>query len=359
MKLNFRLGSIPVSVHGSFLLVVAFLGFRPGDPAGLAQWMVVVFVGVLLHELGHALVGRSFGLTPQIDLIGFGGLTSWSAGDGRALSAAKRIAISLAGAVSCRARRSASGQEAHRAGSRPASRSRRCSIHSTTTRRGLDLTRTVFWVNAGWGAANLLPILPMDGGNVLFQSLNWLTKERGGEASADRLVRGRPSRWGTARVLLLGLGVRGLPRRALRGPERPGAPRGFVAREKDAPLVDVLKSGFAALSSGGACPGREHRARRALRATDAAVRSDGVRAARLRAPPRAGVGRAGRFSCESARPSRGRSGTTRWRKFERAARELGRAGGGGADRGGESGAESPEGSSARLRVTRGTRSRKA
>src|ERR1700722_9225169 len=96
MKLAFRLGSIPVQVHGSFLLVVVLLGMLGGDPSGILLWIVVVFIGVLLHELGHALVGRSFGLTPQIDLIGFGGLTSW--GDGKsALGPPKRIAISLAG----------------------------------------------------------------------------------------------------------------------------------------------------------------------------------------------------------------------------------------------------------------------
>src|ERR1700722_19012492 len=96
MKLAFRLGSIPVQVHGSFLLVVVLLGMLGGDPSGILLWIVVVFVGVLLHELGHALVGRSFGLTPQIDLVGFGGLTSWAAG-GAELGPPKRIAISLAG----------------------------------------------------------------------------------------------------------------------------------------------------------------------------------------------------------------------------------------------------------------------
>src|SRR5580693_1161868 len=97
MNLSFRLGSIPVRVHGSFLLVVVFLGLQGGDPSGIVMWAVVVFLGVLLHELGHALVGRSFGLTPRIDLIGFGGLTSWSAESARKLERVKRVAISLAG----------------------------------------------------------------------------------------------------------------------------------------------------------------------------------------------------------------------------------------------------------------------
>src|SRR5580692_1205891 len=97
MMLQFRLGSIPVRIHGSFLLVVLVLSSNGGDPAGLALWAAVVFTGVLLHELGHALVGRAFGLTPQIDLIGFGGLTSWSAGKAGELAPPKRIAISVAG----------------------------------------------------------------------------------------------------------------------------------------------------------------------------------------------------------------------------------------------------------------------
>jgi Zn-dependent protease len=177
MNFTFRLGSIPVRVDGSFLLVVLFLGLSGRDPAepltGIVQWVVVAFVGVLLHELGHALVGRSFGLVPQIDLMGFGGLTSWSAGNARALGPAKRIAISLAGPFTgivigvgtlafIRAR----------AGVPPFA----FFDHQTPW---TPLTYAIFYVNAGWGILNLLPVLPMDGGNVLFQSLNWLTKGRG------------------------------------------------------------------------------------------------------------------------------------------------------------------------------------
>ena len=134
---------------------------------------MVAFVGVLLHELGHALVGRSFGLVPEIDLKGFGGLTSWSAGSARALGPAKRIAISLAGpftgiviGVGARAFIRA------RAGVPPFG----FFDHPTPW---TPLTWAIFFVNAGWGILNLLPILPLDGGNVLFQSLNWLTKGHG------------------------------------------------------------------------------------------------------------------------------------------------------------------------------------
>jgi stage IV sporulation protein FB len=180
MNFHFKLGAIPVQVHGSFLLVVALLGWQPHDLAGIAQWMAVVFVGVLLHELGHALVGRSFGLTPKIDLVGFGGLTSWSAGPAGALPAAKRIAISLAGPFTGIAIGLATMVLVRaRAGVPP------LAIFDHETPWG-SLTRTVFFVNFWWGALNLLPILPLDGGNVLLQSLNWLT--RGGGEKPARIV---------------------------------------------------------------------------------------------------------------------------------------------------------------------------
>jgi Zn-dependent protease len=184
MKFEFRIGSIPVTVHGSFLLVLAFLGFSGGDgqfrPVDLAQWVIVAFIGVLLHEMGHALVGRSFGLVPKIDLISFGGLTSWIGDQRRALEAPKRIAISLAGPLTgiviglgtfalVRAR----------AGLSPFG-----FFHDDTP--WTKLTFYIVTINAGWGIFNLLPILPLDGGNVLFQSLRWFT--HGGGERAARMI---------------------------------------------------------------------------------------------------------------------------------------------------------------------------
>jgi Zn-dependent protease len=186
MKFEFRIGSIPVTVHGSFFLVIAFLGFgREGDgqlhPVALAQWIVVAFIGVLLHELGHALVGRSFGLVPKIDLIGFGGLTSWIGSERRALEAPKRIAISLAGPFTGIAIGLATFALIRmRGGLSPFA-----SLFALDT-PWTPLAVDIAWVNAGWGVFNLLPILPLDGGNVLFQSLRWFT--HGGGERAARLI---------------------------------------------------------------------------------------------------------------------------------------------------------------------------
>jgi membrane-associated protease RseP (regulator of RpoE activity) len=77
------------------------LGANERNPAKLAIWVVVVAVSVLVHELGHALMGRAFGLTPRIELHGMGGTTSFTAAtEERAregLGTGRAIAISLAG----------------------------------------------------------------------------------------------------------------------------------------------------------------------------------------------------------------------------------------------------------------------
>jgi Zn-dependent protease len=83
MLLQFRIGRIPVQVHFSHLLIAGLLGLtfatdsgtgRP-IPALLAAWVVIVFVSVLVHELGHAVVALVFGYSPVIQLAGMGGNT--------------------------------------------------------------------------------------------------------------------------------------------------------------------------------------------------------------------------------------------------------------------------------------------
>src|SRR5262245_55219146 len=91
-----RIFGIPISVDLSFFMIAVVLGApRLSRPALLAQWVAVVLVGVVVHELGHALVGRVFGLKPRIHLYGMGGLTTWEAG--RELSPLRSVAVSLAG----------------------------------------------------------------------------------------------------------------------------------------------------------------------------------------------------------------------------------------------------------------------
>jgi len=74
--LRFRLGSFPVSVYPSFLIAAALLGYVWMEGwQSLLIWIAVVFVSVLVHELGHAVVALTFGGRPEIRLEGFGGVT--------------------------------------------------------------------------------------------------------------------------------------------------------------------------------------------------------------------------------------------------------------------------------------------
>src|SRR5262249_39941069 len=91
-----KIFGIPVKIDPSFLFICALLAFsRLSTPAFLIEWLIVIFVSILVHELGHALVVRSFGLSPQIMLYSMGGLTSWR--EEKAISPQKHILISLAG----------------------------------------------------------------------------------------------------------------------------------------------------------------------------------------------------------------------------------------------------------------------
>ena len=187
----FRLGSIPVRVQGSFLLTMLFFGMagRRG-PAVIAIWVAVVFVSVLIHELGHALVGRAFGLVPAIDLHGMGGTTSWPAGK-KEVGHGGRILISFAGpavgiTVGIALFLALSADPAFAARVAGVRFDRLISIlaqESDHAERVGNLTRVAMlelvWVNAGWGVLNLLPMLPLDGGNIMAASLDKVTGGKG------------------------------------------------------------------------------------------------------------------------------------------------------------------------------------
>ena len=193
--MELRLGSIPLRIHGSFVVMALLLGLNQRDPLKLALWVAVVLVSVVVHELGHALMGKAFGLQPRIDLAGMQGLTSFTAappgpsspdgtasgddgglrpgrlGSGRAeLSTGKSIAVSLAGPFA--------GfffalvvVVASIAGLHP---------EHPLAQHAVSL---LLWVNIGWGVLNLLPMLPLDGGNVMRAIVRAITKDHGEKIS--------------------------------------------------------------------------------------------------------------------------------------------------------------------------------
>lgn len=169
MELKF--GSIPIRVHGWFILMTLMLGANEREPVKLGAWVVVVTVSVIIHELGHALAGKAFGLVPRIELHGMGGTTSFSApatssteASRAPLGTGKNVLISLAGpfagfgfALLVLALRLAGHEPTHPV-----------VVHAISL---------LFFVNVGWGVFNLLPMLPLDGGNVLRSVLGAFTRK--------------------------------------------------------------------------------------------------------------------------------------------------------------------------------------
>src|SRR5438477_8697144 len=76
-----RIAGIEVRIHITFLLFLAWIGFtyyKVGGPAAATEgvlFILALFGCVLLHEFGHALAARAFGIhTPDITLLPIGGV---------------------------------------------------------------------------------------------------------------------------------------------------------------------------------------------------------------------------------------------------------------------------------------------
>ena len=104
--MRFRLGPYPVMIRASILLVGALVGaqFATRGDWLLAllfggTWMGAIIVGVLTHELGHAVMVRRYGGEPTITIFAFGGFTQWAPDPEQPLTDRQRFVVAAAGSA--------------------------------------------------------------------------------------------------------------------------------------------------------------------------------------------------------------------------------------------------------------------
>ena len=150
---HFRIFGIPVRVEPVFFIIMGLLGLQLAqEELGLVfVWIGVAFVSILVHELGHGLTLKAFGHPSEIVLQGMGGVTI----SHRQLSRNRSVMVSLAGSLTAMAllwlpMRQLNGSE--------------WILEQSYWVQNAVLFAA--YVNLWWSIANLLPIRPLDGGNV-------------------------------------------------------------------------------------------------------------------------------------------------------------------------------------------------
>ena len=178
--LRFNLAGFPVRVHPLFWLIAVLLGYSSGDIVQILVWVAVVFISILVHELGHALAFRRFGLSSQIVLHFAGGLTVpestyWgSRWANVALGPNQNLFISLAGPVAGFLLAALVMGGVVLAGGSILT-SRLLGVIPLPAMALLPFGGNVLsmfvtallWVNLFWGVINLMPVHPLDGGSVI------------------------------------------------------------------------------------------------------------------------------------------------------------------------------------------------
>ena len=150
-----------------FFVIIGILAYEFNilnpKPSYIVGFVAIAFVSMVVHELGHAVAFRAFGVDPNITLVGMGGVTS---GSGR-LSPRQHIVVSLAGPLTVLVLFGLPSPVGVAPG-RP-----------STSTDGLVFLYEMLWINVGWSVLNLLPMLPLDGGNVTMSLLDMATQGRG------------------------------------------------------------------------------------------------------------------------------------------------------------------------------------
>lgn len=202
--IHFRLFGFPVRVHPFFWIVALILGMGgigggDADPTQTLIWVVVVFVSILVHELGHAFMQRRYGGHPWITLYAMGGLAACNDCD---RSPRSQVTISAAGPAAgfllALATLGALRLTGHQAGLLlPGGTIDLDQLQIYQAHRLPLLVVDAYWqplhnhfsnvivqdllaINILWGVLNLLPIYPLDGGHISRELLTLGSNPRAG-----------------------------------------------------------------------------------------------------------------------------------------------------------------------------------
>lgn len=186
--LHFHVAGIRVRISPWFFLATALFGWgvcqslARGDQRALLQflvmWIGVVAGSILVHELGHALAYRAFGQAAHVVIYHFGGLAVPELWSRRHLRPLQRLLVSAAGplaqllvaAVVIIVLRiggyvvpfpiAAVGERMGWDEGRP-----------FRSLYGFALADFLLYVNVFWPLVNLVPVPPLDGGQIVREGL--------------------------------------------------------------------------------------------------------------------------------------------------------------------------------------------
>ena len=215
--LRFRLFGIPFEVAPYFWIVSALFSGNiihgRNSLLLLAVWVACVFVSIVVHELGHALTARNFGVDPKVEMYAMGGLTRMN---GARFTRGQDFLVILAGpAAGFALYMAVRGTVYYLVTSVPAADDFLAGDAPTAIAAANALAYLSF-INWTWTLFNLLPVLPLDGGAAPAQ----LARVRTGNGGADHRSGVRGGLRGMD--VFRGPGLRGVFPRAARVPELPG-----------------------------------------------------------------------------------------------------------------------------------------
>lgn len=156
--IRFSIFGIPVEIQPLFWLVLVLIGGASNADSAqeilkVGLFVIAGFISILVHELGHALTARSYGASVRISLEAFGGYAAYTSLEANRL---RSFLITAAG---------------------PAIQIALGVLVSFVTRNmvlndNMDYFVTVLIrISFAWAILNLLPVLPLDGGQMLNSAL--------------------------------------------------------------------------------------------------------------------------------------------------------------------------------------------